>query len=106
MHHQGVLAKSFGFFASLLLSLGSFFIFMYPEYFGLQNTTAVVVIYSFALVQFIVQMIFFIDVWNEGGTHWNIGVFFSTLSIIFIVVFFSIWIMYHLNANMMPPMHH
>lgn len=93
--------RATGFFTSLLLTLAAYFIITNPEYFNFSAKTAVIVIFSLALVQSLVQLIFFINVWKEEGPLWNLIIFISTVSIIFIVVFFSIWIMNHLNYNMM-----
>jgi heme/copper-type cytochrome/quinol oxidase subunit 4 len=54
-----------------------------------------------ALAQSLVQLIFFINVWKEKESFWNLGIFISTVSIIFIVVYFSIWIINHLNYHML-----
>lgn len=90
-----------GFIGSLLLTIGAYFIIIHPEYFNMDNRTAIGTIFAFALVQALVQLIFFINLWKEEGPLWNLGIFISTVSIIFIIVFFSIWIMNHLNYNMM-----
>lgn len=90
-----------GFVASLILTLAAYLIIMKPDYFSLDNKTAVIFILTLALIQSIVQLVFFINVWKEKGTLWNLIIFISTISIIFIVIFFSIWIMNHLNYNMM-----
>ncbi len=91
-----------GFISSLILTLLAYFIILYPNYFYLElnNREAVVVIFILAVIQSLVQLIFFIDVWKEQKTFWNISIFISTVSIIFIVIFFSIWIMNHLNYHM------
>lgn len=89
-----------GFIASLILTLIAYFIIVSPSFFNFDIKTAVIVIFMLALIQSLVQLIFFINVWKEEGPLWNLGVFVSTVSIIFIVVFFSIWIMNHLNYNM------
>jgi cytochrome o ubiquinol oxidase operon protein cyoD len=89
-----------GFIASLILTLTTYFIIINPIFFNFDVKTAVMVIFSLALIQSLVQLIFFIDVWKEKGSFWNLSVFASTATIIFIVVFFSIWIMNHLNYNM------
>jgi len=89
-----------GFIASLLLTLAGYFIIVSPEFFNFDTKTAAIVIFILALVQALVQLIFFINVWKEEGTIWNLGVFISTVSIIFIIIFFSIWIIDHLNYNM------
>lgn len=90
-----------GYITSLILTIATYFIIMNPELFNFNNKTAIIVIFILALIQSFVQLIFFINVWKEEGPLWNLGIFISTVSIIFIVVFFSIWIMNHLNYNMM-----
>ncbi len=89
-----------GFIFSLLLTILAYFIIIQPDFFYMNNKTAAIVIFVLAIIQSIVQLVFFITVWKEKGTLWNLGIFISTVSIIFIVVFFSIWIMNHLNYNM------
>jgi len=92
--------KVAGYILSLLLTLAAYFIILHPNVFNSDITTAMIVIFALALIQSLVQLIFFINVWREEGTFWNISVFASTVSIIFIIIFFSIWIMNHLNYNM------
>jgi cytochrome o ubiquinol oxidase operon protein cyoD len=89
-----------GFVASLLLTFAAYFIIVNPEFFNFDVSTSVVIIFILALIQSLVQLIFFIHVWNEKGPLWNLGIFVSTVSIIFIIIFFSIWIINHLNYNM------
>lgn len=89
-----------GFALSLILTFTAYFIIIQPEFFGLTSRIAIITICSLAFAQSLVQLIFFIDVWDEKGTLWNLTVFMSTVSIIFIIIFFSIWIMNHLNFNM------
>lgn len=97
---QAIVLRLTGFIASLILSLAAYFTILNPTFFGSDIYMAITVLFIFALVQATVQLIFFIDVWKEKGALWNFGVFISTVSIIFIVVYFSIWIMNHLNYNM------
>jgi len=89
-----------GFIASLILTIASYFIIINPVFFNFDIKEAAVVIFMLALVQSFVQLIFFINVWKEKDALWNLGVFVSTISIIFIIVFFSVWIIDHLNYNM------
>ena len=91
-----------GFILSLILTLAAYFIIIDPSFFNFDLKTTLIVIFVLALIQSLVQLIFFINVWKEDGPPWNLGIFVSTVSIIFIVIFFSIWIINHLNYNMMP----
>lgn len=101
MQHKLTLRVT-GYIASLILTLIAYFIIISPNYFNFNNKMAIFVIFILALIQSLVQLIFFINVWKEEGPLWNLSIFISTVSIIFIVIFFSIWIINHLNYNMMP----
>lgn len=89
-----------GFLASLLFTLAAYFLILYPSSLG--SKTATFLIFVFAGMQAIAQLICFINLWREKGPLWNLYVFLSTVSILFIVIFFSIWIIGHLNYNMTP----
>jgi cytochrome o ubiquinol oxidase subunit IV len=103
MHEEKALTmRTIGFVISLALTTAAFSILFRPEFFHLDIDTAILVILVLAVVQALAQFIFFLNLWREKGPRWNLGVFASTVSIIFIVIFFSIWIMDHLNYNMMP----
>ena len=62
--------------------------------------SAVVVILGLAVIQFIVQITFFLHVFKGDSRGANIAIFLSTLSIIIILIGGSIWIMNNLNYNM------
>lgn len=55
----------------------------------------------FAVAQFLVQVIFFLHLPVKIKPYWNIIVFIFTLLIVLFLVVGTLWIMYHLNVNMM-----
>ncbi len=55
----------------------------------------------FGIAQLIVQVIFFLHLPAKTKPFWNIIVFIFTLIIIMFLVVGTLWIMYHLNYNMM-----
>lgn len=55
-----------------------------------------------ALLQMVVQLIFFLHLIHEDSPRWNLIFFVSTFGLVLLVVVASIWIMDHLNYNMMP----
>ena len=59
-------------------------------------------IFGFAIAQIVVHVIFFLhlDTRSEGG--WTLISFVFTAIIVTLVIGGSLWIMYHLNTNMMP----
>lgn len=62
------------------------------------------VILGFAAVQMVVHMIYFLhmNAKSEGG--WNMLSLMFTLVLVVITLSGSLWVMYHLNTNMMPHM--
>jgi len=57
---------------------------------------------ALALAQTVVQLVLFLHLGQESKPRWNLLVFLFMLSVLLILVFGSLWIMYHLNYNMMP----
>ncbi|HEY2811686.1 MAG TPA: cytochrome C oxidase subunit IV family protein [Rhabdochlamydiaceae bacterium] len=96
-----VTSRIIGLVGSLLLTLAAFFIILHPELFHLKMGMAVIAIFILALLQFLVQSIFFLNLWNEKGPRWNLLVFVSTVSIIIIIIVGTLWIMHHLDCHMM-----
>lgn len=83
-----------GFGLSVILTLTAFFTVTkhYPN--------ALVLILVLAIIQFCVQIIFFLHL-NEGEDKgFNLTVFFSTVFIMLILIVGTIWIMNHLNYSM------
>lgn len=101
MQQKALTFRIIGFAGSVILTLAAFFIVAYPDVFHMEIKTAITIIFILAVLQFIVQFLFFLDIWREKGPPWNLAIFFSTLFIVLTVIIFSIWIMNHLNYNMM-----
>lgn len=99
--HKTLSVRIIGYAASLVLTLATFLIVAYPELFHLQVRTIVLLILIFAALQAAVQSICFLHILSEKGPRWNLFIFASTISIIIVIIAFSIWIMDHLNRNMM-----
>jgi len=60
------------------------------------------VIMAFAAVQIVVHMVFFLHMSPKSENGWTILALIFTLVIVFITLSGSLWVMYHLNINMMP----
>lgn len=67
----------------------------------LQTMWMVIAIVVLAVVQLLVQLVFFLHLGREKKPRWNLAAFFFMLIFLFIVVAGSVWIMYNLNYNMM-----
>ena len=91
-----------GFGLSVALTAIPFWLVMAGVIDSKQVTAAVVM--GFAVVQIVVHMVYFLhmDAKSEGG--WNLLALIFTLVLVVITLAGSIWVMYHLNVNMMPAM--
>lgn len=56
---------------------------------------------TFGMIQLVVQVIFFLHLHPRSRPHWNMIIFVYTMLIVLFLVIGSMWIMYHLNTNMM-----
>ena|SRR6185437_6082433 len=85
-----------GFIISLALTLAA--------YFAVTNQLphAGIVILVLALIQLLVQLIYFLHLGQGQDGGWNLITLFSTFGIVVLLVIGSIWIMDHLNHNMTP----
>ena len=101
MSHKTLTARLVGFFSSIVFTVTAFLIVAFPHYFGFSLGMNIVMLFLLAILQFIAQSICFLNVLGEEGFRWNLILYLSTLAMILIIVLFSIWIMNHLNYNMM-----
>jgi cytochrome o ubiquinol oxidase operon protein cyoD len=56
----------------------------------------------FAAAQIVVHMIFFLHMSARSENGWTMMALIFTLVIVVITLSGSLWVMYHLNVNMMP----
>jgi cytochrome o ubiquinol oxidase operon protein cyoD len=100
MHNNATL-KSYviGFILSIVLTLAAYFLVANHLLIGGGLYAA---IFGLALIQLIVQLVFFLHMAQESKPRWNLMIFLSFISIIAIVVIASLWIISHLNYNMSP----
>ncbi|HYP70589.1 MAG TPA: cytochrome o ubiquinol oxidase subunit IV [Variovorax sp.] len=91
-----------GFVLSVILTAIPFWLVM-GNVFEKSSTTTMVIL-AFAAVQIVVHMIYFLhmDAKSEGG--WNMLALVFTTVLVVITLSGSLWVMYHLNTNMMPSM--
>ena len=90
-----------GLVLSVILTLGSYFL---VTSIGAHwsHTTLIVVVLTLALIQLFVQLVFFLHLLHESKPRWNLMFLVAFFSTVLLVVVASIWIMQHLNHNMMP----
>jgi cytochrome o ubiquinol oxidase operon protein cyoD len=71
---------------------------------ALGNTLlTVAAVMGLAVAQVVVHMVFFLHMNSRSEGGWNLLALLFTLLLVLIVLSGSIWVMYHLNTNMMPP---
>ncbi|MFC5547004.1 cytochrome o ubiquinol oxidase subunit IV [Massilia aerilata] len=90
-----------GFILSVILTAIPFWLVMTHQ---LPPATTKFVILGFAAVQVVVHMIYFLHMNSKSEGGWNMMALILTAILLFIVLTGSIWVMYHMNANMMPSM--
>lgn len=69
------------------------------------SSTAGIVILALAAVQVVVHMVYFLHMNSKSEGGWNMLALVFTILIVAIMLSGSIWVMYHMNTNMMPGMH-
>jgi cytochrome o ubiquinol oxidase subunit IV len=65
-------------------------------------TATVLTIMGFAAVQVVVHVVYFLHLDPKVEAGWNLMALIFTLVIVGIALVGSLWVMFHLNANMMP----
>jgi cytochrome o ubiquinol oxidase operon protein cyoD len=99
--HGSLKDYSIGFILAVILTAIPFWLVMTHQ---LAPGTTKFVILGFAAVQLVVHMIYFLHMNSKSEGGWNMMALILTIILLFIVLSGSIWVMYHMNANMMPHM--
>lgn len=92
-----------GFVLSVVLTAIPFWLVMtgaIPD----RQTTALVIM-AFAVVQIVVHMIYFLHMNTKSENGWTVMALIFTIVLVVIALSGSLWVMYHLNTNMMPMTH-
>jgi cytochrome o ubiquinol oxidase operon protein cyoD len=93
-----------GFVLSVILTAIPFWLVMGNVF--EQPSTTVLVILAFAAVQMIVHMVYFLHMNSKAEHGWSMLALIFTVVLLVITLSGSLWVMYHLNHNMMPAMSH
>jgi cytochrome o ubiquinol oxidase subunit IV len=89
-----------GFALSVVLTAIPFWLVMGDVLASAQATTIAIVV--FAIAQIIVHTVSFLHVNPRAEGGWTLMAYVFTAVLVLIVIAGSLWIMYHLNTNMMP----
>jgi len=93
-----------GFILSVILTVIPFWLVM-GNTLSNSGLTALIIL-ALGAVQMVVHVIYFLHMNAQAEGGWNMLAFIFTLIIVVIAMAGSLWVMYHLNANMMPDMIH
>jgi cytochrome o ubiquinol oxidase operon protein cyoD len=88
-----------GFILSVILTAIPFALVMTGT---LDTTTTAVIVLAMAAIQVVVHMVFFLHMTTTAEGGWSFLALLFTVIVIVITLAGSIWVMYHMNANMMP----
>lgn len=99
--HATVKSYVIGFILSVILTAVPFGLTMAHI---LPVTTLIPVIVVIGVVQIVVHLIYFLHMNTASSQIWNNAAFVFAVLIVGILVVGSLWVMYHLNHNMMPGM--
>ena len=91
-----------GFVLSVILTAIPFWMVM-GNVFAKPSTTAIVIL-AFAAVQIVVHMVYFLHMDSKSQHGWTMLAFIFTVVVVVITLTGSLWVMYHMNNNMMPHM--
>jgi cytochrome o ubiquinol oxidase operon protein cyoD len=89
-----------GFILSVILTAIPFWLVM-GKVFDRSSVTALVIL-GFAAVQIVVHMVYFLHMNTRSEGGWSLLALIFTLVLVVITLSGSLWVMYHLNHNMMP----
>ena len=89
-----------GFVLAAVLTAIPFWLVM-GDVIGDSRITGLVVM-AFAIVQVVVHMIFFLHMNTRSEGGWTVLALIFTVTVVVITLVGSLWVMHHLNANMMP----
>ncbi|MCJ2008333.1 cytochrome o ubiquinol oxidase subunit IV [Methylobacterium sp. J-092] len=93
-----------GFVLSVILTAIPFWLVMSDVLGNAVHTSLIIM--AFAVVQIVVHMIYFLHMNTKSEGGWTILALIFTLTLVVITLTGSIWVMYHLNTNMMPTSPH
>ena len=102
-YHATVKGYVQGFLLSVVLTAIPFWLVM-AKVLPTPGTTAAVIL-LFAAVQIVVHMVYFLHMNSKVEGGWSLLALIFTGAVLAIMLSGSIWVMYHLNTNMMPTSH-
>ena len=100
-YHATVKGYATGFLLSVVLTVIPFWLVMGKV---LPASATTWIILAFAAAQMLVHMVYFLHLNPRAEGGWSLLALLFTGVLVFILLAGSIWVMYNMNANMMPSM--
>lgn len=93
-----------GFVLAVILTAIPFWLVMGRPLDGVFSSTwpVAILLMVFAVVQMVVHMVYFLHMHPKSEGGWTFMALFFTIIIVIICMSGSMWVMFHLNSNMMP----
>lgn len=98
--HGSLRSYLIGFGLSVVLTAIPFWLVMTGALDSKQATAFAIM--ALAVIQIVVHMVFFLHMNVRSESGWNMLALIFTLVLVVITLTGSLWVMYHLNTNMMP----
>jgi len=98
-YHATVKGYLVGFMLSVVLTAIPFWLVMAKV---LPTTLTSIIILAFAALQMIVHIVYFLHLDRRSQGGWNLLALVFTAIVLFILLSGTIWVMLHMNENMMP----
>lgn len=92
-----------GFLLSVVLTVLPFWLVMGNVLADKLSTS--IVIMALAAIQIVVHMVYFLHMTTKSESGWTFISLVFTLTLVIVTLAGSIWVMYHLDQNMMPGPH-
>jgi cytochrome o ubiquinol oxidase operon protein cyoD len=91
------------FVSSLILLVACYRI---VSHYGLTDVLLTTTVFSAAVLQALLQLVFFMHLGLEEKPYWKMITFLFTILIVVIIIGGTLWIMNNLDYNLMPSMDH
>lgn len=92
-----IMSYALGFILAIILTMTAYFAVTQQ---WMTGGALVALIMALAAIQLAVQLVFFLHLGRQKGSHWNVAVFLFMILVLVIIVGGSLWIMDNLNYNM------
>lgn len=105
-HHPRISRKDYntGFILAVILTIIPFGLVMSGAFEDTATTSMIVM--GLGAVQIVVHMVYFLHMNRQSEGGWTFLAFVFTVILVVITLVGSLWVMYHLNNNLMPATNH